>query len=192
MPDSRTIPSLLYIVGPPAVGKMAVGHEIASRTGFRLFHNHLSIEPVLRFFSFGTPSFIRVVEQFRQGIFEEVANSELPGLIFTFVWAFNLPSEAETLERYSAPFKARGSRILFLELSATQEERLRRNETEFRLREKASKRNVEESRLRLLEIDGKYQLNTTGERDGQDYLRIDNTKLSPEEVAERLVAEFRL
>jgi hypothetical protein len=41
-------PTLLIITGPPAVGKMAVGHEIATRTGLRLFHNHLAIEPVLR------------------------------------------------------------------------------------------------------------------------------------------------
>ncbi|GAA0433130.1 hypothetical protein Aca07nite_02490 [Actinoplanes capillaceus] len=38
--------TLLFIVGPPAVGKMTVGERIAARTGLRLFHNHLAIEPV--------------------------------------------------------------------------------------------------------------------------------------------------
>ncbi|WP_331740998.1 MULTISPECIES: hypothetical protein [unclassified Streptomyces] len=46
--SSLTAPTLLYIVGPPAVGKAIVGHEIATRTGLRLFHNHMAIEPVLR------------------------------------------------------------------------------------------------------------------------------------------------
>ena len=54
LPSAPT-PALLFIVGPPAVGKMPVGHEIAQRTGLRLFHSHLRIEPVLRFFEFGTP-----------------------------------------------------------------------------------------------------------------------------------------
>jgi shikimate kinase len=40
----------VLIFGPPAVGKMTVGHEVAQRTGFKLFHNHLSIEPLLGIF----------------------------------------------------------------------------------------------------------------------------------------------
>jgi hypothetical protein len=47
-PDGHS--TLLFIVGPPAVGKMSVGFEIAALTGLRLFHNHLAIEPVLRFY----------------------------------------------------------------------------------------------------------------------------------------------
>jgi hypothetical protein len=31
---------LLLIIGPPAVGKMTVGREIAAHSDFRLFHNH--------------------------------------------------------------------------------------------------------------------------------------------------------
>jgi hypothetical protein len=50
-----TAPALLFVVGPPAVGKMTVGREIAERTGLRLFHNHMSAEPVLPFFDFGSP-----------------------------------------------------------------------------------------------------------------------------------------
>src|SRR5262245_15455903 len=92
-------PTLLFIIGAPAVGKMTVGYEIARRTGMRLFHNHMSIEPVLRFFDYGTPPFARLVEGFRRSVFEEVAKSDLPGLVFTFVWAFDLPSEAATVER---------------------------------------------------------------------------------------------
>jgi ATP-dependent Lon protease len=41
-------PLLLFVVGPPAVGKMSVGQAIAERTGLRLFHNHISIELALR------------------------------------------------------------------------------------------------------------------------------------------------
>ncbi|MBB5075940.1 hypothetical protein [Nonomuraea endophytica] len=57
--DGSSTPTLLCIVGPPAVGKMTVGNAIANRTGYKLFHNHLSVEPVLRFFDFGTEPFGR-------------------------------------------------------------------------------------------------------------------------------------
>jgi shikimate kinase len=41
---STTPPALIFIVGPPAVGKMTVGAELARRTGFQLFHNHHAID----------------------------------------------------------------------------------------------------------------------------------------------------
>jgi hypothetical protein len=186
-------PTLLFIVGPPAVGKMTVGHEIAQRTGFKLFHNHHTIDLALRFFAYGTPPFHRLIGDFRRRIFEEVAASALPGLVFTYVWAFDHPSDAAAIEEYAAPFRARGGRVLFVELEATQEERLRRNESEFRLAEKPFMRDVVESRQRLLEIDSKYQLNSKGAFDERsDYMRIDNTNLSAFEVADRVIARFGL
>jgi hypothetical protein len=111
---------LVLIVGPPAVGKMTVGHELAARTGLRLFHNHHTIDLVLRFFEFGSPPFTRLVSEFRRRILEEVAASDLPGLIFTYVWAFDQPTDSASVERFAEIFRARGGRVLFVELEATQ------------------------------------------------------------------------
>ena len=86
-------PLLLFVVGPPAVGKMSVGQAIAERTGLRLFHNHISIELALRYFGYGTPAFHPIDAAIRRLITEEVAASDLPGLVFTYVWAFNLPQD---------------------------------------------------------------------------------------------------
>jgi len=102
-----TAPTLLFVVGPPAVGKMTVGREISKRTGLRLFHHHLSAELVLPFFDFGSPAFDRLVDRFRRHLIEEVAASDLPGLIFTYIWAYDLPGEQKTLERYAHPFQRR-------------------------------------------------------------------------------------
>lgn len=54
-------PPLVFVVGPPAVGKMTVGRELAARTGLVLFHNHHTIDLVLRFFPYGTPPYQRLV-----------------------------------------------------------------------------------------------------------------------------------
>jgi hypothetical protein len=191
--DVGAPPTLLFIVGPPAVGKMTVGREVARRTGFRLFHNHLSIEPVLRIFDFGTEPFNRLVGAFRLSVFEEVAKSDLPGLIFTWVWAFDSPSDGAAIERYSAPFKARGSRVLFAELEAKLEERLRRNETELRLAEKPSKRDIESSKRRLLEHESQYRFSSGGQFDERkDWMRVDTTDLAPDAVAELVIRRFDL
>ena len=184
---------LVMIVGPPAVGKMTVGHELAARTGLRLFHNHLTIDLVLRFFGFGTPAFARLVGEFRRRIFEEVAASDLPGLIFTYVWAFDDPRDAAAVERWAAIFRDRGGRVVFAELVASQDERLRRNETEFRLAEKPFKRDLAASRRRLLEDDARHQLDSRGSFDGRpDWFRLETTELGAGEVAERIIARFEL
>ena len=186
-------PTLVLVVGPPAVGKMTVGHELARLTGFRLFHNHHTIDLALRFFAHGTPPFQRLVGEFRHRILEEVAASDLPGLIFTYVWAFDDASDADAVEEYARPFREAGGRVVFVELETTQAERLRRNETEFRLAEKPSKRDLAASRERLLQNDATYQLNSRGAYDHRpDWLRIDNTSLSAAEVAELVVAHFAL
>ena len=41
---------LLLLFGNCAVGKMTVGREFIKITPFRLFHNHMTIEPVLEVF----------------------------------------------------------------------------------------------------------------------------------------------
>jgi hypothetical protein len=193
MNAAASAPMLIFIVGPPAVGKMTVGHELAERTGLRLFHNHLTIDLVLRFFAFGTPPFQRLLGEFRRRIFEEVAASDLPGLIFTFVWAFDHAADAAAVEGYAAPFRERGGRVVFVELEASQAERLRRNATEFRLAEKPSKRDLAASRRRLLDDDARYQLNSRGRFDARaDYLRLDNTALAAADVAERIIVHFEL
>src|SRR3990172_6272619 len=119
-------PTLVVIVGPPAVGKMAVGSELSALTGFPLFHNHISIEAVLPVFEFGTPAFGRLVGGFRERVFVEVAESDLPGLIFTYVWAFDEPGDREFIESTKTIFESRGGRAVFVELWSDLETRLAR------------------------------------------------------------------
>src|SRR5262245_55992069 len=156
-------PLLLFVVGPPAVGKMSVGQAIAERTGLRLSHNHLAIELALRYFNYGTPAFRRSDGAIRRLVIEEVAASDLPGLVFTFVWAFNLPEEQAFIDECARPFRERGARVLFVELEATQAERLRRIAGVSRLAEKPSRRDLDASRRDLLDDDARYQLNSRRE-----------------------------
>jgi hypothetical protein len=184
--------TLVFLVGPPAVGKMTVGQALQEITGLRLFHNHLSIDAVLPIFPFGSEPFRRLVCEFRVRVFEEVAESELPGLIFTYVWAFDDPRDLQFVEKMKHIFESRGARAVFVELWADLETRLQRNATEPRRTEKPSKRNVEESRARLLELEALYRMNSNGDFPFPDHLRIDNTLLEPAEVAARIAGHFSL
>jgi hypothetical protein len=186
---------LVCIFGPPAVGKMTVGHELARLTGFRLFHNHMTVDPVLDIFPFGSPPFTRLVDEFRRRIIEEAVAAELPGLVFTFVWGLESAGDRETVASYVDIVERAGGRVSFVELAAPLEERLVRNVTEFRLDRKRSKRDVEFSRQNLVDLDAAWVMNTgrtATEADallaGRDHLRVDNTDL-PAAVVARLVAE---
>jgi hypothetical protein len=191
---------LVVIFGPPAVGKMTVGHELTLRTGYKLFHNHMTVEPVLDIFEFGSPPFGRLVNEFRRRILEEAADSDLPGLVFTFVWGLDDEDDKRLVEEYVDLVEARGGRVSFVELYAEQAERLHRNGTEFRLDRKRSKRDLEFSRSNLLALDEEWLMNSPpGESTiahdlwrHRDYLRIDNTALEAAEVAEKVVAAFGL
>jgi len=184
---------LVVIFGPAAVGKMAVGLELERLTGLRLFHNHMSVDLALRFFPFGTPEFWQVVRTVRTTVFEAVAGSTLPGLIFTYVWALDEPADKAAVDQLVRIFTEGGGEVCYVELAATQEERLRRNETPLRLAEKAPKRDVPHSRALLLEHDAKYRMNSNGDFYYPDrHIKIDNTHLDPRQVAEQVVARFGL
>ena len=97
---------------------MTVGQVIAERTGLCLFHNHVSIELALRYFDFGTPGFRRINDAVRRRIVEEIAASDLPGLIFTCVRKFDVPEDEKSIDDLARPFRSRGGRVLCLELEA--------------------------------------------------------------------------
>lgn len=178
---------LLVIFGPPAVGKMTVGREIQRRTGLPLFHNHMSIEPVLRYFEFGSEPFGKLVGTLRHALFQAVANSELPGLIFTFVWNLDDAGDRAYLERLCALFGDVGAEVALLELKASLDERITRNRGADRLAAKPSKRDLERSEARLRDLES-MQLNSDGHISlPYRHAVVDSEGLSANDVAERAI-----
>lgn len=183
----------VLIFGPQAVGKMTVGQELAKITGLKLFHNHMTIELVTPIFDFGTKEGQRLVSLFRQEIFEAAAKSDLEGLIFTYVWAFNHPSDWEYVNSVCQIFESRGGNVYFVELEADLNERLQRNKSPHRLEHKPTKRNIEWSENNLMKSMEKYRLNSLeGEITKQEYIRINNTNRSAVEVAKIIKEKFQL
>jgi hypothetical protein len=56
---------LIVVVGPPASGKAAVGHELTKFTGFRFFHNHMTAEPLAALFGWGAERFGEALAEVR-------------------------------------------------------------------------------------------------------------------------------
>ncbi len=181
---------LVFLIGDAAVGKMTVGQELMKQTGLRLFHNHMMIEPVIEIFG----SFQgQVTQQLREVIFREFAKSNNEGMIFTYLWAFDMQSDWDYVAHVADIFRAEGAEIYYVELVAPQEIRLQRNETENRLLHKPSKRDLEASRARVLRDDKNYRCESfPGELPFENYMKIDNSHLSPDTVAAMIRQRFDL
>ncbi len=102
----------------------------------------MTVDPVIRLFPFGSPAYGRLVGEFRQRVFEEFSATDASGLIFTFVWALNDEQDFGFVQRTMRTFTDRGADVWFVELEASQAERLRRNETPLRLSEKRPQRDT--------------------------------------------------
>ncbi|WP_434557148.1 hypothetical protein RBB75_07355 [Tunturibacter empetritectus] len=53
-------------------------------TGYKLFHNHLTVDLLLSVFDFGSPGFVALREEIWLSVFDQASLSHLPALIFTF------------------------------------------------------------------------------------------------------------
>ena len=179
---------VLFLFGNAAVGKMTVGQELMKITSLRLCHNHMTIEPVIEIFGKYDSSIIACL---REVIFEEYAKSDNYGIIFTFMWAFDMKADWEYTAHVRSIFEPYGAEFYYAELVADKEERIRRNATENRLANKASKRDIEESNKRLLSDDASHRFESfDGEIPYENYIKINNTSLEAAKVAEIIKNRF--
>ncbi len=189
--DDRSLPTLVILLGPPAVGKMTVGQELERITGFRLFHLHQVIDLVLQYFPYNIApdsSFELLVVSYRRQFFEEAARSGL-SVITTAGWRFDLPSEEEAIRSYIKPFVERHGRVYFVELRAALETRLTRNRTENRRRHKRTDWATDEH---LREDDATHRYDSGGGFPFSPLLCIQTEKLSAEATAMLIAEHFTL
>ncbi|MBD3259466.1 AAA family ATPase [Candidatus Woesearchaeota archaeon] len=172
---------LIYIYGPPAVGKWTVAKQLAKITGFRLFHSHLTADYV----SFVFPERNEMTNQLKWEIaykmFEAAARHNVD-LIFTMAHE-NVQNKfvkklIKKLERYNG-------KILFVKLSCKEE--------------KLYKRVTSKSRKPFGKIKTAKEMKTVLKRGNKfeaipfkKSLVIDNTHLSPKKCAEKIKEYYGL
>ena len=181
---------LIFIIGDAAVGKMTVGQELMKITGLRLFHNHMTIEPVLEIMGHFDG---QLINDMRELIFRHFAASENYGLIFTYLMAFDMQSDWDYLEHVKSIFAPYGTEFYYVELIAPPEVRLQRNASANRLANKPSKRDIHTSNQRLLRDDANHRcVSYPGEIPFENYLRIENGDLPAATVAQMIKDRFSL
>jgi hypothetical protein len=181
-------PNLIFIFGPPAVGKMTVGQHLARLTCYRLLYNHMVTDLVTDFFEFGTPGFHRLARPFTLQIIEACADAAL-GINITHGLIFN-DYAPHLIAEWSRPYRDAGGAVHHAELTAPLETRLHRNGTENRQQHKKLDWATDD-RLREMESWGAWS--SEGHLPADDpHITIDNTTLTPEEAARRIQQAFAL
>ena len=173
---------LVFIYGAPAVGKLTVANEIAEQTKFKVFHNHLSIDAIEPIFDFGTKSFARLIDLIRVETIAEAARENVD-LIHTFCYAKDL--DDEYVAKITGAVESNGGEICFVLLTCA------KSELEQRVLADSRKQYGKANNLEILnEILDKYDLfSPVPERES---LQIDNTNLSPEVVAQKIIGHYHL
>lgn len=186
--------TLVIILGPHAVGKMTVGQELTKITPLRLFHNHMSIELTRKIFKHSEPEWQIFNSTIRRKVFELFAEGDFPGLIFTYMCAFEMPEEFDYILDIIDLFKKNGAVCHVVELCADFDVRIERNKSENRLVNKESKRDVEWSEAEMRKTSASHRLNSVdGEKlPFESYLKIDNTNIPPCDVARMIKEHFGL
>jgi chloramphenicol 3-O-phosphotransferase len=173
---------LVFLYGPPAVGKLSVARELAARTGFKLFHNHLTIDLVTSVFPFGSEPYKQLVHRFRRDLIAESAREGVD-LIFTFVYSAH--EDDDLVRELIEPVQSRGGTVLFVRLSCATPELFVRVQNESR---RAHGKLTDPTELRAAL--GRYNFSEAvpfGET-----LEIDTTHQLPAEAAGRIVEHYSL
>jgi tRNA uridine 5-carbamoylmethylation protein Kti12 len=173
---------LVFIYGPPASGKLTVAKELAKLTGFRIFHNHVSIQFVESLFEFGTRPFWRLTNKYRTEMIEEAAREGVD-TIFTFV--YGKTTDDPFVRRVVRKVNAHGGKVCFVRLHCDRDELERRvgNKARRSLGKIATKKVLSDI-FKRFELDWEVPF--------QPNLTIDTTRQSPKRAANTIARYYHL
>jgi hypothetical protein len=114
-------PTLIYLYGSPASGKLSVAEKLAELTGFTLFHNHVTVNAIGSVFPFGSEAYEAVLYRLRLDVFGTAAKTGT-SLIFTNNSAWPGPNGRARFQAFSTDaehaVETHGGRTVFIRLSA--------------------------------------------------------------------------
>jgi shikimate kinase len=174
---------VVFLYGPPAVGKHAVGTRLATLTGFRLFHNHLTVNLATAIFARESEPWVRLLQGLRRYVYAEAARAGTD-LVVTGVYR-GTTEQARNWHAMLQPVRAAGGQVLFVQLHCSREELFRRVQNPSR--QALDKLTAPASLEALL---GRWDL--FARVPFGPHLRLDTTRQPPSAAAEAIATHFAL
>ena len=121
---------LLFLYGPPAVGKLTVAEELVKLNNYVLFHNHLTQDLAKELYPEFNELRFKLVDRIRLDIFEYAAENDTD-LVFTYVYdggAYDTKFVSDVVKT----IRKRGGTVQFVQLQAPKEALLDRVDNDSR------------------------------------------------------------
>lgn len=177
MPKSTKI---IVLYGPPGVGKLTVAKQLARLTGYKIFHNQLTLDPVVAIvgFDFENKEAFDLVDKYRLEILGIAAKQRVPGVIFTTLYG-GTAGEERWFKQLVGRTKRYGAKVYFVQLMCDIDELKRR------IPRKDRKRYWKLVNLKKLgPLMDKFDIFSKVR--SQKSVSIDNTRLPPIATAKRI------
>jgi adenylylsulfate kinase-like enzyme len=178
LPGAENGVRLIFLWGLPGTGKLTVAKELSELTGWRLFHNHLTVDLLLAVFPFGSKAFVELREQIWLSVFEAAAASGTHGLIFTFNPENSV--RQSFIDEVSALLAKHYGQVEFVEIFCDEAALSQRMDTPQRREHK-----------KLVSMETFRELHRTGVFDSpvmpKAKMRVDTTQHGPREAAVQIV-----
>ena len=173
---------LLFLYGPPAVGKLTVAKLLARRSGYVLFHNQLTVDLAQQIFPWGSAEYVDLVDRLRLEIMQRAAKAEVSGMIFTFVYAH--PLDLPFVRKVQRVLRRHDGSTHFYQLTCQREHLFERVKQD-------SRRDHEKIRTKktLQRVLDRYDLHTAIPR--TESLLVDTSRLRPAAAAELIWRDAR-
>jgi len=169
---------LIVLYGPPAAGKYTIAKAISEKTGYKFFHNHLTVDLLKSVFTFGTPDFFSLSQKIRLDIFEEAAKQNILGIVFTFVYEKH--TDDDFIKRLLERITSNNGEVVFIQIYCEKEGLLKRVTEESR--QQFQKVKSEETLHKILE-----EHDQISSIDFVDSHKIDSTHMTPEETISKVL-----
>ena len=182
-------PAVIFLYGPVAVGKLTVAKVLSKKLGYKLTHNHQVNDFVEEMFGRGSYTSNSMKEYMRFGVLEHTVMANT-NFVTTHCYRHNYVSQTGLTDpQYVRALQKRlvklGAKFYPIHLKATDKELLRRVNMESRkkFRKLVSKKIMKEY-LKVLDFKTLPGL--------RNNFVVDNTKLSPNKVADVIIKHFKI
>jgi deoxyadenosine/deoxycytidine kinase len=175
---------IVFLYGPPAVGKLTVAKELHTKLGYKLLYNHMIINLLDDLFPFHNPSRRKLTREFRIRIIEEAIENDL-NLIITAGTA-----GSPTLFHYFAELidlvESKGGQVYMVHLTADRETLLERVDDDFRKQhgKNFGKKEMQELLDKYTTLFDKFLK--------KEHMTIDTRHYTPKETADKIITHYNL
>lgn len=178
---------LIFIYGPPAVGKTTVGGKLAELTGYRFFFNHLTIPPAKAIFPHA--NMLSEGQEYRDLLvqlrLDGIAAAAKAGVDTIFTAAYSGTIDDAFVASFVDIVTSHGGQVHFVQLYAPPEVLKQRVGNSSRRDLHMSKVTSPEHLQQVLDARDVY-----ASVKYSDILKLDTTELEPDQAAERIASRF--